>query len=190
MDFEELIKRRRAIRDYLPKEVPLSIIHDILDDTRFAPSARNGQPCKFVIVRDKTWISRLSKESKASLLKKIKENPTSPLATYASILSDDGFNVFYNAPCLILICVPKDLASGDYDSALAAAYLMFSAANRGLGTCWIGLGSHLENPDTLKDLGIPSDHRIAAPIILGYPKEIPPASDRHDPIILNILDSR
>lgn len=188
MDFAELLIKRRSVRDYLPREVPLSLIQAILEDTRFAPSARNGQPCKFVIIRDKNWIIRLSRESKETLLKKIQKDPTSPLAHYANILADENFNVFYNAPCLILICVPKELASGDYDCALAASYLMFSAASRGLGTCWIGLGSHLENQATLAELGIPSDHRIAAPIIIGYPREIPAPMDRHTPVILNILN--
>jgi len=188
MDFTELLLKRRAVRDFLPKEVPLSLIHEILADTRFAPTARNGQPCKFVIVRDRDWIWRLSRESKKALLKEIEANPSSPLANYLDILGNEHFNVFYNAPCLILICVPRDLASGDYDTALTAAYLMFAATSRGLGTCWIGLGSHIEDPATLKELGIPADYRLAAPIILGYPREIPAPSERHDPIILKILE--
>lgn len=188
MDFNDLLLKRRSVRDFLPRAVPLTVIKEILADTRFAPTARNGQPCKFVIVRDRDWILRLSKESKDALLKKLEEDPSSPLANYVNVLSDENFNVFYNAPCLILLCVPKRLASGDYDCALTAAYFMFSATNRGLGTCWVGLGSHIENPDTLKELGIPSDYRLAAPIILGYPREIPSPLDRHEPVILNILD--
>lgn len=187
MDFQELLITRRAIRDYKPDSVPLSIIHDILYETRFAPSARNGQPCKFVIIQDRNWIDRLSRESKQALLEDIDRDPSSPLATYTDVLKDGHFNVFYNAPCLILICVPIDLASADYDCALAAAYLMLSAANRGLGTCWIGLGSHIRHRSTLEKLSIPPDHRIAAPIILGYPRAIPAPTDRHDPHILRIL---
>jgi len=39
----------------------------------------------------------------------------------------------------------------------------------------------------LRDLGVPEDCRIVAPIIVGYPTSIPPASGRHAPNIIKIL---
>jgi nitroreductase len=64
---------------------------------------------------------------------------------------------------------------------------MFAAAARNLGTCWIGLGAHLRDAALLNALGITGDLQIVAPIILGYPKEIPEPPDRTDPVILGIL---
>jgi hypothetical protein len=34
---------------------------------------------------------------------------------------------------------------------------------------------------------MPDDSRIVAPVIIGYPKEIPAASERHAPQILKII---
>jgi len=187
MDFKELIIKRRSIRDFLPHPVPMEIINEILEETCLAPTARNGQPCRFVIIKDPDWIKRLSQENKESLLEEIRENPHSPLQNYADILRDVNFNIFYNAPCLILILAPEELSSAPYDAALTAAYLMFAAANRGLGTCWIGLGAHIRREETLSLLGIPSGFRIFAPLIIGYPRNIPPALDRHAPVICKVI---
>jgi nitroreductase len=73
------------------------------------------------------------------------------------------------------------------DCSLAACYFMFAAAARNLGTCWIGLGAHLRNPAVLKELGIDEGLQIVAPIILGYPKEIPDVPERNEPVILGYL---
>ena len=47
MTFTELLKKRRSIRDFQDKEVPLKIVEEILQESTLAPSASNGQPCRF-----------------------------------------------------------------------------------------------------------------------------------------------
>jgi hypothetical protein len=66
---------------------------------------------------------------------------------------------------------------------------MFSATSSGLGTCWIGLGAHIRDKESLAQIGVPSDCRIIAPIIVGYPASIPPASERHTPDILKVMSA-
>ncbi len=82
---------------------------------------------------------------------------------------------------------PRDLSSLEVDCALTAAYFMFSATSRGLGTCWIGLGSHIKDPQLLAEMGMTKDEGIVAPIIVGYPVGIPEASERHAPRIAKVL---
>ena len=114
-------------------------------------------------------------------------NPDSPLKMYEAALRDDSFNVFYNAPCLVYIIGFPEVRSIEVDCALTAAYLMFSAASRGLGTCWIGLGAHIRGHEILREICIPETCRIVAPIILGYPTAVPPASERHAPDIVRVI---
>jgi len=64
---------------------------------------------------------------------------------------------------------------------------MFSASNRDLGTCWIGFGTNIQDPDLLNLIGMPEDHEIVAPIIIGYPKSAPDLPERLEPQILKIL---
>ncbi len=187
MDFETLLKNRRSIRDFQDRPVPWPVLEEMIRESRLAPTASNGQPCRFIVIRDRALMRRLSDESKKALLQDLARHPDRPLKQYEAALRDEGFNVFYNAPCLICIVGPKDLYSLDVDGALTAAYLMFSAVSRGLGTCWIGLGAHIRSPETLKAIGVPDGCRIVAPIIVGYPAAIPKASERRDPEILRVL---
>ena len=186
-DFFELLKKRRSIRDFEGKDVSLEIVNEIIKESCLAPSSGNGQPWRFIIVNNKDVIKSLSDDSKKNILSYIEKNPDSPTKKYAAALRNPGFNVFYNAPCLVFIVGPKQLRSLHADCALAACYFMFSASARDLGTCWIGFGTNIQDPELLNLIGLPEDHKIVAPLILGYPKSIPSSSDRIEPQILKIV---
>ncbi len=187
MTFAELLKNRRAIRDFQEKEVPLDIIKEILKESCMTPSASNGQPCRFSIVNCKNTIKALSDESKENLLDDFAKNKTALNPGYVDMLKNKNFNVFYNAPCLIYVIGSTAVDSLELDCALTVSYIMFSAAARGLGTCWIALGSYIRDLKTKALLGIPDGCQIVAPVIIGYPKEIPAAPVRHDPQILRVV---
>jgi nitroreductase len=178
---------RRSIRNYEDKDVPLELIRKVIKDSCLAPSSGNGQPWRFVVVKNREWIKRLSDESKRNFLSYLDENPDAPIKRYEKTLKDHEFNVFYNAPCLVLILGPKSAHSVHVDCTLAACYFMFSAAAMGLGTCWIGLGTNIRDPETRRTIGIPEDCRIVAPIIVGYPKSIPAPPRRNEPQILKVI---
>ncbi|HET6490721.1 MAG TPA: nitroreductase family protein [Syntrophales bacterium] len=186
-DYETLLRRRRSVREFQNREVPLDVVREIVRETCLAPSAMNGQPWRFSIVTRREKIKELSDESKRNLLSDLGADPSSPLQRYGDILRDPKFNVFYNAPCVVFICGPSELGSLDVDCSLAACYFMFAAAARNLGTCWIGLGAHVRDTAILKELGIEGGLQIVAPIIVGYPKEIPEVPERNEPVILSVL---
>lgn len=187
MTFKELLEKRRAIRDFQDKKVPQNILEEILQESTLAPSASNDQPCRFSVVNCKNTMKVLSDESKANLLDDFVNKKTSLSSNYVDVLKDKNFNVFYNAPCVIYISGSTRVGSLDWDCALAASYIMFGAVERGLGTCWVHLGSYIRDPQSKALLGIPDGCRIVAPIIIGYPKEIPAASERHAPRILKVI---
>lgn len=187
MDFKDLLLHRRSIRDFQDREVPLAVVQEILQDTCMAPTASNGQPCRFIIIRDRRVMKRLSDESKRNLLADLTGDPSAPMKAYEATLKNDAFNVFYNAPCLIYIIGSGKVHSLEVDCALTAAYLMFSAASRGLGTCWIGLGAHIRSRELLREIGVSEGFQIAAPIILGYPMTVPQATERHAPDIARVI---
>lgn len=184
MEYGALIKNRRSIRNFLEKKVDRKIINEILHDTCMAPSASNTQPWRFIVIQDSTIIKKLSDESKKNLVHEIETGLDQP---YLKRLQNPNFNVYYNAPCLIFIAGNENQPYFYEDCSLAAAYLMFAATERGLGTCWIGLGDRIEDPELRKEIGLPEDYKIVAPIILGYPKQIPPIPDRNQPVILKSL---
>src|SRR5450759_976441 len=167
MTFTELLKNRRAIRDFQEKVVDLDIVKEILKESCLAPSASNGQPWQFIIVNNRQTLKKLSDESKKNLLQDFAENKTSLNPNYVDMLKNENFNVFYNAPCLIYVIGSKSVRSLDVDCALAVSYIMFGAVQRGLGTCWVNLGAYIRDQKIKSELGIPDDCRIIAPIIIG-----------------------
>jgi nitroreductase len=52
MEFTEVIRTTFAVRDFVPSELPDSVLYRILEQARFAPSGGNRQGWKVVIVRD------------------------------------------------------------------------------------------------------------------------------------------
>lgn len=51
-EFFEVLKLRRTVRDYSPREVPLELIERAIATAGTAPSGANMQPWRFVVVRD------------------------------------------------------------------------------------------------------------------------------------------
>jgi len=186
-DFFGLLKTRRSIRDFQDREVPVELIKEIIGDSCLAPSSGNDQPWRFIIVNEKGWIKRLSEESKKNFLSHLEKHPDGHIKRYERTLRDRDFNVFYNAPSLVYVVGPRKTGTLHVDCALAACYFMFSAAARGLGTCWVALGANIKDPEMVKAIGLPKDCRIVAPIIVGYPKGIPDPPHRHAPQILKTL---
>ncbi len=189
MNFSDLIKNRRSIRRFLDKKVPLNIIEEIINDSILAPNASNEQPWKFIIVNDMDIIKSISDESKKNILKRISENPDDYAKKYEGVLKKESYNVFYNAPSLVFILGESSKKNLMVDCALAASYFMMSATSRGLGTCWVNFGLYIKDPEMMTALGIPEDHKIVAPIILGYPDQKPSIPKRKEVEILKIIES-
>jgi nitroreductase len=185
--FSELLLERRSVREFEKREVPLSITEEIIKESCLAPNARNEQPWHFIIINDGAMIKRLSDESKRAILEVIEKNPGNSLKHYENMLRIESFNVFWDAPTVVYIVGPKSKRSLQVDCALAASYFMLSAASRGLGTCWVGLGSCIENNEIRKEIGLPDDYKIVAPIILGYPRVMPEPPPREAPKILKVV---
>lgn len=187
MDFKELIAVRRAVRDFQDREVPPALIREIIKDSCEAPSGGNMQPWSFIVITNRDAIKRLSDESKKNILMAIEKNPELSFMKYKPILEMPDFNVFYNAPCVVYITGQKDIRSLLSDCALAASYFMLSAADRGLGTCWIDLGSVIRDKEVRAEIGLSDDHVIGATLALGYPTAVPARPPRNEPVILKVV---
>ena len=187
MDFSELLVKRRSVRDYQDKPVPLELIKDIIRDSIKAPNAGNMQLWRFVIVNNREWMKKISDSCKKAILDDIAQNPKSGFKVYEETVKNENYNCFYNAPALVYIVGSAKAATLSLDAGLFAAYFMLSATARGMGTCFIAQGGELKDALILTQLGIPENYRIYAPIILGYPKEIPQMPERKKPKILKAI---
>jgi nitroreductase len=186
-EFSQLLRDRRSVRNYKDEKVDVELIHEIIEDSTLAPNSGKRQPWRFAIINDRDLMRRISEESKRNILAEITEDPDSPRKMYEGALKNPDFNVFYNAPCLVFIFGDRAHRSIYVDCALAASYFMLSAADRGLGTCWVALGGEIRDSRLLEAAGLSQADAVVAPIILGWPASIPKAPARKAPEIVKIV---
>jgi len=182
MDLNEAIRSRRATREFTAVPVDEKIVRALIDAAVQAPSAVNAQPWSFCVIRDKALLGRISRESKAHM---VKNTPIGLISHHFSqTLNDESFNIFYHAPLLIVICSVSEIPWAVEDCALAAENLMLAARAAGLGSCWIGFAQgFLGTPEGKAALTLPAAYKPVAPIIVGYPKSWPPPVPRREPEI-------
>lgn len=177
MELIEAIKARRSTRRFKDQAVSKETIQELLDIAIWAPTASNVQPWGFVVIEDQEKMLEISNKSKAFNLELMKEH--SRMEQYRKSMENPNFNIFYNAPALILIYGKKDHPYTVHDCSMAAQNLMLAAWEKGLGTCWIGFAQGVcDSAEFKKQYEIPEDYALVAPIIVGYreqesPKPIP-----------------
>ena len=150
MTVYETIAARKSVRAFQKQDVPEDVLLRLLNAARMAPSARNRQEWRFVVVRDPA--TRMKLAETANNQRFVRE-----------------------APVVIACCAETDehlMACGQacypIDVAIAMDHLSLCATAEGLGTCWIGAFSEAQVKDIL---GIPAGVRVVELMPLGYPKD-------------------
>jgi nitroreductase len=78
VEYFELLKKRRAVRDFEDRDVPLEVVQEIIQESCLAPNSMNRQSWRFIIIMDRSMIQRLSDESKKNTLEQILKESDSP----------------------------------------------------------------------------------------------------------------
>lgn len=161
MNFLELVKQRRSVRAYLPREVEPEKIDYLLECGRLAPSACNRQPWQLFVVRD---------EARRKVLQTAYDREW-----------------FRQAPVYVVVCVDDSQAwirscdgrcHSDVDAAIIAEHLVLAAAEQGLGCCWI---CAFDPERCAHALGIEPPLRPVAILPIGYPAAAPAAPANRKP---------
>ncbi len=187
----EAIYQRRAVRAYTGELVDEASIHALLRAAVHAPTAMHLEPWAFAIVQDRELLRRISEGAKAAVVGRVDSSRDLVRRTdgdgkvVAAHLADPGFDIFYHAGTLVVICARPFGAFVTADCWLAAENLMLAATALGLATCPVGFAlAALEEPDLKGELGIPPEVTAVAPIAVGVPRGHAPYVPRHDPEIL------
>lgn len=153
METIEAINKRAALKMHLsPREVEPEKIAKILAAARLAPSARNMQPWRFIVVNDRETVKTLVKSA-----------------------FSDGNQIVGEAPVVIIACAnPGDdvVSNGReyymFDVGLAVENMLLAATDMGLATHpMTGL-----NEEALKKvLNMPPQVRFVVATPLAYPAE-------------------
>ncbi|MAG77845.1 nitroreductase [archaeon] len=153
MHFEDVIKGRRSIRRYRDKDIPRSLVGEILDLAKHTPSSGNLQNWKVIVVKDSEMRQQLAQAS---------------MEQYWMV----------EAPIHLVICNDYDKVKDHYpvlgkmysiQNCAAFAYnITLSAHTFGLGSCWIGA---FDNEKVQRLLSIPDNIDPEIIITLGYSED-------------------
>jgi nitroreductase len=189
-DLLKLMKTRRSIRRYQEKDVPDELLEKIMEAGRWAPSGDNGQPWRFIVVRDletKKVLSRIATEGSGrrftaeyftgrldERFEGLKDEKKKARA-YQKLRSGVVSSFLIDAPVIIVVCAYLDVWDVPYDVAMATQNMQLMAHALGLGTCVVvaPVCDIIDEVETAKLLKIPHGYKVALPLAVGYPDESP-----------------
>ena len=151
MNVLEAILSRRSVRAYENRPIPSDTYQRLLDSLRFAPSACNYQPWRFILVQSEDLRRQVAQGAKNQMW-------------------------MADASLIVVACgMPKNAYkymggygnSCEIDIAIALDHLSLVAVSEGLATCWIGAFDERQIKHLLQ---IPDDVKPVALMPVGYPK--------------------
>lgn len=198
---EKVIFERRSIRKFKEEPLPNSMLRRILEAGRFAPSAGNMQPWKFVVVKSPEIIAEMEKDAikmtkifmffldyqRGGWLRRILTLPMAKFYTrilhnelhpvpfgLMSQIAQGKAPVFHNAPTLVLMIEDKrGVSSPPTDIGICGQNMVLAAHSMGAASCWIGLIKLcMYLPKWKKKFGIKYPYRLNDCIAFGWPKPI------------------
>jgi nitroreductase len=161
--FIDLVRSRRSIRRFLPQPVEKEKLLACLEAARFAPSAQNAQPWRFMVVDDPGLKESLCRES------------------FTGIYAMSRFAA--QAPVIVVVLARKTFLAHRLgrqiqrtafhliDVGIAGEHFILQAEELGLGTCWMGW---FNNRKARRVLRVPRKYQIIALLPVGYAASRPP----------------
>lgn len=177
----DAIAQRRSIRKFTDAPVADEIIRELLHAATLAPSGKNGQPWRFVVVRG---------EKRAEMVQVMRAGMETAKAQGRDLGSSPwSVQIMEHAPVTLFVfndaLESRDQPYSIYDlvgnsvdvQSIGAAIqtLLLAATDKGLGTLWICdvFYAYVELCTWLGET-----HQLVAAVAIGYPAEEPKARPR------------
>ncbi|MDA8222032.1 nitroreductase family protein [Desulfosporosinus sp.] len=191
MELLDAMKARRSIRKFKSEPIPESLIIQLIESARLAPSGSNIQPVRFVVIKSDEARRQLSQ---ATPLPFVSQAPV----VIACCVSTESFGVlgtrmrelmeagaFTDTP-LETMDTESYAKRNPMDQATAEAYLRLNAAiaidhitlravDLGLGTCWVMM---FDQEKVKQILGLGENYNVVALLPVGYPDQNPNSRPR------------
>lgn len=167
----QIIYNRRAVRKYNSRPVEKSLIEQVIDAGRMAPSGMNLQPWKFYVVTERNLIKQMDEQIKVVVADIYK------IPEMVEFLKKQN-PIFHGAPVVIFITAPKVNEWAALDIGMCAQNMMLAAKASGLDTCPVGLGKFIERTSLYSQLGVLATEHVLLSLAVGYGDETPPVPER------------
>ncbi len=170
MEVLECIKNRRSIRKFTDAPVTEEEIRDIVAAAAYAPSWKNSQIARYVVLQDREKLDKLAEEGFMGFA--------------------HNTNILKGAPALVALCMVTGRSGFErdgsfstalenhwqsFDAGIAAQSFCLAAHAMGLGTVIMGI---YDPEKAAAFLEVPEGQTVAALIAIGHPAETPAAPAR------------
>ncbi len=155
MEFEEIIRKRTAVRKYSDNKLEKEKLDKILEAGRLAPTAKNNQPFKFYVITSEEGLENIDKASPCR----------------------------YNAQTVLLICGNKEEAfhkneysTYEMDCSIATTHMMLEATNLNVDSTWVEM---FDKEMIIKLFELSDDITPVCLLMLGYKSQDCPENESH-----------
>lgn len=142
----DTISKRTSARTYQAKSIDKILLEKLVDAGRRAPTARKVEPWEFIVVTNKERLEKLGE-----------------------VVSPNGTFVKDAASCIVIYC--KDTKYYLEDGCAATENILLTAADLGLGACWIAGDKKPYAAQVAELFGVPDGLKLISLIALGWPEQ-------------------
>ncbi|HNX91275.1 MAG TPA: nitroreductase family protein [Candidatus Omnitrophota bacterium] len=160
--FMELVKKRRSVRDFSDKSISRDDLSACIEAARYAPSACNSQPWRFIVIDDPQILHEISDKAISGIHK---------MNSFAS--KAKAMIVILSERQKLIPGIGSTIQQTDFkltDIGIACSHLVLGAQDLGIGTCILGW---FNKKELKKILSITGTARIELLIAMGYPAAAP-----------------
>lgn len=161
------IKNHRSIRQYLGKDVPDSVLQEILESAQAMPTSINGQQISIIVVRDK--------DKKEKIAQLTGGQPWISQAPVFLVFVADFYKAYLaseeNGTKEIIHESMEGTLVGTFDAGLAMGAAIIAAESLGLGI--VPIGAVRKNPaEMIKLLELPQYTYPLVGLVVGYAADV------------------
>jgi nitroreductase len=182
MEFAELVVKRRSVRKFKTDAVTRETVNKVLEAGRWAPSAGNCQPWRFVVITDVEVKSKIAETCTSFSREAWKRFPPERARYLAARGGSWDKSYMMKVPVLIAVCyetlenMRDELVLGSVW--MAVENILLAAAAEGLGSSVYTFYDMEEEGELKRILHVPRNYRIACMVQLGYAAAEPPPPSR------------
>jgi nitroreductase len=159
----DFIFGRRSIRRFKPGEVSDATVRTLLDAAMAAPSARACDPWRFVVIRKRETMKRVTE-----------------ILPFGKMMGDAAVGIIVCGD--LEAAHDKQLSYLLQDCSAAIENLLLAVHTLGLGACWIGIHPREDRIQGISQLfGLPRTIIPVSGIAIGYPGESKESRTRYNP---------
>lgn len=147
------IVKRYSVRRFSPEPVIPERLASVLEAGRVAPSAKNRQAWRFIVVDDPALKRRLQDAAFGQ----------EHIGSAGAVIALCTTNVDYR--------MPNGQLSYAVDISVAASFMMLQAVHEGLGTCVVTM---YDEPEVAEILSVPHSMRVVMMLLVGKPADQEP----------------